>query len=37
MLPKTPHILRGEKRAYTINVLERIQKYHKGETWKGHT
>jgi hypothetical protein len=24
-------------KAYTINALEIIQKYHKGETRKGHT
>jgi hypothetical protein len=32
----TTYFERREK-AYTIIALERIQKYHKGETWKGHT
>jgi hypothetical protein len=29
--------LERREKAYTINVLVRIQKYHKGETWEGHT
>jgi hypothetical protein len=37
MLPKIPHIFERREKAYTIIALERIQKYHKGETWKGHT
>jgi hypothetical protein len=35
LIPKIPHILR--EKAYTINALVRIHKYHKWETWEGHT
>jgi hypothetical protein len=34
---KNTTYLEGREKAYTINALIRIQKYYKGETWKGHT